>query len=808
MSRLARKPRQAIPTPVAWRSRNGIVVGHDGSVWLWRTLAPQSLKWSGNAARQAHASRLATMLVELGRTGRDPAVKGTQLGAEWREVHFIALNWTEWAEPPADTPEQLDIWLRNVLSFAVGNGLWAVGVRLRRGLKGPSDTLNPLKMLSGFVTDATAGPPDLAPYLADRASIAAILGRAGCGVPTDDEMRRMEQWWKGSDDKAADRLIAMPDGRSLANDYWQTGNLEIAAMAAYDRSLMDSQGLWLADAFGHAMSGCVAASVRCSLVPAKAVRDQMRRAQRKAMNRMAEQAQTGDLHREEDTEMFETANHLEEVFRTGTAPLMRDVSIIMARETDPAVSESYLDDLAARWGLVVKPVEERQISALIEMLPCGKRTVGSTKPFVQDCSIDVFAECGFASFSQVGDTSGVFLGLAPPDLPLVWLDTRGASESDKPATMAVLGDSGSGKTFMLQSLATQASLSGRSVVFVNPKPADSLDGFAAAVGGTTVKISTEEGTEPGQLDPFRFTSPGRAAEILSAHVSGVMSDALSHQERILMEAAFKKAALDGARCAGECLAHPDTPERARELIEAQVRGSALFALAVGYEPGPVMDSTAPGLTLIEFDRSIPTPARADTMSNYEPAVRIAVSAIRLVIQSAMERMFTARDSDGRPSGGVLIIDEAHVLMGSSEGLSLIERLGREGRSQQVLPVLATQRVLDVTRGGADLASYLSRVVALQLRDPDEASAALQLLGLEPDQEKVAILASAGPIRSKDPEGHSRSALAYHSDLHGRKSLITVGPYPDDVVKLFSTNPLDRAERSDGKEGRAARKALA
>ena len=137
---------------------------------------------------------------------------------------------------------------------------------------------------------------------------------------------------------------------------------------------------------------------------------------------------------------------------------MRDVSLIMARETDAEARESYLDDLENRWGVVVKPVEYRQRSALLEMLPCGPRSVGLKKPFVQDCSIDIVAESGFGSMSRVGDDPpGLFLGLAPPDLSLAWLDPFGASKTHMPATMLVVGDSGSGKTFALQSIATQGA---------------------------------------------------------------------------------------------------------------------------------------------------------------------------------------------------------------------------------------------------------------------------------------------------------------------------------------------------------------
>ena len=782
-------------TPVSFYSSGGIVVGENHEVWLWRVLESAALKFGSDESRARHAAGLHTMLVDLGRTGRDPMIRGSSVGSDYREFHLIALNWTEWAQVPDGTPPKLAEWLESVLRFSVGEGLFAVGVKLRKAAAPGAASLNPVNIVKTYIEEASGGPPDVTAYTADRATVATILGRAGARVPTPAELRRLELWWKGGGHARPDGLQGMPDGRSLANDYWQYGNLEIAAMAFYERTLMAAQGLWLADAFGHAESGCVAASVRGRLVPSKVVRDQMRRAQRKAMARVDEQEKTTDLGREEDAEAFDLARELEEAFRTEAEPLMRDVSLIMARETDAAVTESFMDELENRWGVVVKPVEYRQLSALLEMLPCGTRTVGLQKPFVQDCSIRVIAESGFGSMSRVGDDAGIFVGLAPPDLPLVWLDPFGASKTHMPATMAVLGDSGSGKTFLLQSLATQAALADIPTAMINPKPADSLDGFCAAVGGTTVKIATG-GDTPGLLDPFRFAPPRMAAEIASAHISTVLSDAIDHRDRILLEAAFRRAADRGARCVGDCLKHPDTPPEARKTVLAQAEGSSLFALGVAPEPLPDLATAGEGLTLIEFDRPLPIPAKVDVMANYEPIVRTAVAVMRLVVRAVMEQMLGNKGPDGLPRGGMLIIDEAHVLMGSEEGLSIIERLGREGRSQKVLPILATQRVADVTEDGADLGSYLSRVVCLKMSDRREATAALGLLRLDPTEERIVTLAAAGPIggdSGRDP----RPALAYHRDLRGRCSLITIGPMPEHVRSLFSTAPQDREARAAG-----------
>ena len=139
-------------------------------------------------------------------------------------------------------------------------------------------------------------------------------------------------------------------------------------------------------------------------------------------------------------------------------------------------------------------------------------------------------------------------------------------------------------------------------------------------------------------------------------------------------------------------------------------------------------------------------------------------------------------------GGVLILDEAHVFLGSQEGRAIIQRLGREGRSQQILPILATQRISDVISEGVDMGSYLGRVLVMKMTDDTEAKAALEVCKLLPTPERMAMLRHFGPIRGE------RGSYAFYRDLKDRCSLVGIGPIPDDIAELFSTNPLDRKAR--------------
>ena len=542
-----------------------------------------------------------------------------------------------------------------------------------------------------------------------------------------------------------------------------------------------SQGLWLADAFGHS-EGCVAVSVKGELWPAKVVRTLMRKAQRKAMAAIAEQSQTGDLAREEDEALRQSAESLESVFMSSSEPLVRNASVLFARRSSVA-DESYIDDLEARWGLNVKVLEHRQVEGLAEMLPCSPRSLANYQPFGQDATVSTFAASGIGSYSRIGDESGVWLGLAPPDNSPVWLDPTGASKQDKPPAMAVLGEPGAGKTFLLQLIATQAALMDKVVVFINPKPADSLDGFCAAAGGETIIIKADGG-DPGMLDPFRYARPAVAAEIARAHIACVFTEQ-SAEDEVMLGAGLREAAEEGARCVGEALHHERVPASFRELVLTYAQASPLFALGIALEPRGRLGLTSgsSGLTLIEFDRPIPLPATAAPTSTYDLETRSSIAAVRLLTRASLEQMFES-------GGGVLILDEAHVFLGSQEGRAIIQRLGREGRSQQILPVLATQRISDVLAEGVDMGSYMGRVLVMKMTDEVEAKAAMELCQLLPTPQRMSMLRQFGPVRGE------RGSYAFYRDLLDRCSLLSIGPIPADIAELFSTNPLDRAARAE------------
>lgn len=225
-------------------------------------------------------------------------------------------------------------------------------------------------------------------------------------------------------------------------------------------------------------------------------------------------------------------------------------------------------------------------------------------------------------------------------------------------------------------------------------------------------------------------------------------------------------------------------------------GSTLFRLGVGNQPvGDLGIGSRGGFTLIEFDRPLALPTSTQKMSDYDFDQRMAVATMRLVTRASLEILLASK-------GGCLLVDEAWVFLNSAEGAAALTQIGREGRSQAILPILMTQKIHDVLREGVDLESFISRVLVLKTRDRKEATAGLELVGLQPTQERLGFLTRAGAVRATE-DSPGRGALGYLRDMDSKKCAVMIGPVPDYLHRLMSTNKLDVASRDQERQQQAA-----
>ncbi|GAA1832512.1 ATP-binding protein [Actinomadura chokoriensis] len=777
-------------TPYAWRTSDGIYVGHNGEVWMYRTIPLSPMKWEDPEQQLTLASPLARLLGDLGGTSRQP-MGGLATLSNNRIVHLISITWDDLVIPPRDNSEQLRAYQAAALGFLAPKRVLFVGVLLRSSLrgradgrKGPGESM--FKAVSELVKESLIDDvPDLANYARDAEHISAIFDRVGAEVPARRELDQLESWYNLG--RGPDAVIEELPTRLAVTG---VGEIEMAAVMSFDHPVMPSPyAQWALDAISHSSDAPHIISVRAELEPPNLTRARARRAQRRIMSNVEEERKTQDLEKVELSETFQQAKEVEDYLAGSSQPMLANCSLIMAREISDA-TETYMEFLEQNYGIRMKALEHRQIQALEETLPCSSVRVN---PFLQDVNVPMVSHAGLQSFSDLGDDTGVFGGLIDPDGTPFFVDPLGAPRKNLPPVFGIFGDPGSGKTFFAQSIATQSALNGLPVIFVNPKGGDSLYGMVDYVQGHgvssgRVSMSALEDS-PGAFDPFRYAPPTIAAEIANVHILSALDDSrdgLSLPERLALGSGLKRGALNGARCVWDALEYipGEHAERLRGLVEQQMEASSMFSLGIALKPLQRLDVNQ-RLTLVDFDRDLGLPD-GKTPSEYSVSERIALAAVRLVIRASLEILIANRS-------GVLIVDEAWTFLSQAEGLASLQRISREGRSLNILPVFLTQRIADVVT--KNLESYLSRVLVLKLNEKIEAETALTLCGLQPTTQRLAQIREFGPLPPEDGRP-ARWARGIFRDLAGRHAQVLLGPTPPDAAEAYSTHPEDRRRREE------------
>ena len=785
-------------TPWAWSDDRGVYVGWNKEVWVYRELPLYPITWEDDSTKLGVGAQLATLLYELGETVRDRG-NGIAALSTRRELHLLGVTWQGPVALPPGTPPALGEYLQAAFSDGYGSSISVahksliIGVKLRSSTteallnaatgSGRSGTRSKKKVLGQLkdviVSSLGEDVPDLAPFEADLGNVDTILIRNGARPLSADASNQLESWYNLGQGPDATILEAKDSLIMASGD-----RLEMAAVMKFENPVMHApSATWLLDAMTSTQSPATVVSVRGELEAATVARTRARNSQRRIIAQVEEEAATGDLARVEDSITFQLAQQMENMFAAGE-PIFSRCSIILARRVGDG-AESYIDELRTRWGIRVKPLEHRQLAALDETLPCSSKRVN---PFLQDVTIPLLAYAGLQAFGELGDRVGVHVGLTAPDYTPCYLNPLGAPAANLPPGMLLAGDPGSGKTWMAQTIAVQCVLAGLQTIFINPKGFESMEDFAALVGGSVVKLSSVD-NKPGFFDPFRFTDPGTAAKIANDFIMDVLGSrgagtGMTPEQEIKLGSGLQRAAQAGATYVGQALDFVEDPALVA-LIRQQAEADPTFRLAISNTP---VERFRPGsgLTLIEFDRPLDFPEKGTAPSDYTRQQRIALAAVRLVTRTSMEMLAASQ-------GGTIIVDEAWTFLSSSEGLATVQRLGRLGRSQNILPIFATQRVDDLLREGVDMEGYLSRVFVMKLNDEREARAALRLCGLAPTTERIAWLRQAGPRKAENGLP-GRPAFAIHKDLNGRHAAVLIGPTPPAAAEAFSTNPEERAKR--------------
>lgn len=328
-----------------------------------------------------------------------------------------------------------------------------------------------------------------------------------------------------------------------------------------------------------------------------------------------------------------------------------------------------------------------------------------------------------------------------------------------------------------------------------------------AAGGQVASLD-ELSRADGIFDPIRFSASKdtgvdmAVSMLMSINPWGSSKDDME----VPLQYAIHHGVAKGAECIGQALTIAqqeighELPPHMIEMVFRAMNSSPMFRACVGMNPSTTGLRAANGITLIKVgDGHLDLPEPGVPPSNIQQ--RIAAALVRMMIFGS------AMALTGR--AGVVMLDEAWVFLGA--GASEVQRLGRLARSQQVLPLLFTQRVTDALDAG--LAGFISRGIILPIEDAAEAKAACELFKLEPTPERIAKITAKGTKSStndkaqvpnwdsmralRDPRTGKvlRGSIAIYSDMHGR-AVPVENTLSAEFLELASTNPEDIRRREE------------
>jgi hypothetical protein len=305
-----------------------------------------------------------------------------------------------------------------------------------------------------------------------------------------------------------------------------------------------------------------------------------------------------------------------------------------------------------------------------------------------------------------------------------------ASIENKAAGVLLLGDSGAGKTLTAAKIATEAFLEGGRIFDLTAKPADHHWHEAEEIAPHVEAIELRgDASLAGLLDPWLTAPPELRVDAATDFLLALFPERYPHQWDSHLTIAIARLA--------EASRTPSNIELLRVLRDS---GEA-YALEVAEHLEAQVHHGLSQLGFADLARrqhrlgqrqvthvmcqGLQLPEAGVKRENYRRSERLGEALVQLLGLLCMSVMGEYPDELK-----LFSYDEAHVLLDNALGRQILDRMQRLGRSQHVVPAMATQNATDI---GVDRESVTNLFGSIWcFRPPDElqAKAALTLMGVE------------------------------------------------------------------------------
>ncbi|WP_415940261.1 ATP-binding protein [Streptomyces sp. 039-1] len=556
-------------------------------------------------------------------------------------------------------------------------------------------------------------------------------------------------------------------------------------------------------------------TVDLTLVPAEKARDQVRRKK----NELIDQADQYDARPTGmPASLNDAARDLGELdarlSRTSVEVEVQSVTVLTVWGPTAGVCDARARALTALLGgadyRAVRPAGLQE--AMFTMgLPATARP-GVVREFTQHQVSEDWALSGAFTTAEVGDPSGMFLGI---DLDCgttrpVMINVADAPKQDASASMGIVGDLGAGKSVLEKLIAESVWARGGCAICIDRTPVREWATFARSAAKGRVQIIDAAQAEVS-IDPLRmFAGPEGRHYALSYLTLQLGIGPMSTNGEVLHHAVEQAAASEAPsmhrvlevleEMAGrEAGKRQDAAATLAGLIRV-VATNSLAAMVFDPELPPVrLDASSSSDMIVITTTGLKLPPKAafdkPEVLHQQPLEALIGRAVLYLI-AAIARQTAFEDPERFTA---VVLDELYWLTSSAEGTALVHEILHDGRKHGAGLLAASH---DAAELGPDRGLMAYRALA-RTADRERARRGLEFVGLDADDPELVRLVTTGlsPVGQRGREGEF--LLTCPRQNTGRVKAVI--PRIARITSAITTTPGRRADPLTGAGAQASPK---
>lgn len=513
--------------------------------------------------------------------------------------------------------------------------------------------------------------------------------------------------------------------------------------------------------------------------------------QRRAANSQIENIQTANAEIPDDLlNSKEEIDALEAELKSAKLPLSQATVTICIADSSYESLEEKTNMIKREYEdinfIVERPLTD-QIALFMQCIP----SVGFViQDFIMRLTPMSLASGLIGATHELGDVIGAYIGKTGLEQKNVFLDLKQACLSNTSASTVFYGNLGVGKSFNANLITYLHVMYGAYGLIIDPKGERThwVTDMEALKGMITLVTLAPDKSYKGTLDPFNIFRDNveEAAELAINLLSELFKiNPKDGKYTALLEALDKiqKEKTPSMRLLADILAafpendplQEDATLLSRQIKLLQNAGMSQLLIGEGTEKAISLDNR---LNILQV-QNLKLPSPDTKKEDYTQEENI--STVLMMVITAFARKFVHSHKNNFK---VILFDESWMLGRTIEGEKLMSYVARMSRSLYTSMILNGHSVTDLPNEG--IRNSITYKFCFKTGNTAEAERMLDFLKIEKTKDNIQLIMSLG------------NAQCLFQDLNGRVGVLKFDAVFDDLIKVFSTTPID-ASNVENKE---------